>query len=490
VASRPEQRIVCIGHLDFFRHLVGVRLRNCGVAKYEWSPIGWRQHAVSEVAKSVVQQWGAGLPAETDSTFSHTRVIAASKRAFTTPNTPAEEPLSAPSSKAWEAGETGGSWLSQVTAKPKKLQQGDKPEAVAAMLFEEILSRVGAVDKGVVERKDLTSTMRDMGFESSLVQRLVSQVATASRSRKSIAELNVVSAPDFVSTVCQEQFWKVRDLAMRKRSIWRDANDTPSATPLPPRSVPASSRYSGYAGVGALLLTPGVAGGGPLSDGLGVHLPASSAFDRHDGFSSHVPGSPQLKTFPHPKDASLHMHAWEGGEQEAKGDEGATRRPLSALSVVRPASAQLSASYTAGTPAPFWQPDAEPASKRSTFATATPMLSRRLGLQIDLCLEDNGDAGGDGSGAGGGGGSGRGAEDSQQPRQKARYSKVVVLSLARSLSFSLALALALSRVHFRQKARGSKVVVFRAANAACRALLVFRGPYRGDQLVPQRACAL
>ena len=145
------------------------------------------------------------------------------------------------------------------------------------------------------------------------------QVATASRSRKSIAELNVVSAPDFVSTVCQEQFWKVRDLAMRKRSIWRDADDTPSelspmlqllpcrrrrrgggaamnrpalravlfqqqrgsesdpcrvrgsagATPLPPRSVPANSRYSGYAGVGAHVLTPGVADRGPSSDGLG-----------------------------------------------------------------------------------------------------------------------------------------------------------------------------------------------------------------------------
>ena len=40
LARRPERRIVCIGHLDFIHKLLGIRLRNCGVAKYEFSKDG------------------------------------------------------------------------------------------------------------------------------------------------------------------------------------------------------------------------------------------------------------------------------------------------------------------------------------------------------------------------------------------------------------------------------------------------------------------
>ena len=160
-----------------------------------------------------------------------------------------------------DSAEAASSWLKQVTEKPTRPQEGDKPEAVAAMLFNEILSRAGAGDKGAarvrvacttspssllqgqegtlrrarvhasplgelhsdppraaartqnlvgygapqpaidvtllllyvrlssrhavsralcvsgtLDRKDLTSAMRGLGFESSLVQRLVSQV--------------------------------------------------------------------------------------------------------------------------------------------------------------------------------------------------------------------------------------------------------------------------------------------------------------------------
>ena len=89
------------------------------------------------------------------------------------------------------------------------------------MLFLEILRRAGAGDKGAIDRKDLLGTMKDMGFEISLVQRLVSQICNASRACKSVEELNMVALDDFVSTVCLEHFWKVRDLASRKRAIWR-----------------------------------------------------------------------------------------------------------------------------------------------------------------------------------------------------------------------------------------------------------------------------
>ena len=116
------------------------------------------------------------------------------------------------------------SWLAQASAiqrAPAQEQQGDKPEHVAQMLFLEILRRAGAGDKGAIDRKDLLGTMKDMGFEISLVQRLVSQICNASRACKSVEELNMVALDDFVSTVCLEHFWKVRDLASRKRAIWR-----------------------------------------------------------------------------------------------------------------------------------------------------------------------------------------------------------------------------------------------------------------------------
>ena len=120
LASRPEQRIVCIGHLDLFRHLVGVRLRNCGVAKYELSAQGWRQHAVSEVTKSVVQHWVNGVSLEPETKFSHKRVIAESKRAFTSPDATLELRSAVPGRQDGSRGEaTGtGSWLKQVTEKP------------------------------------------------------------------------------------------------------------------------------------------------------------------------------------------------------------------------------------------------------------------------------------------------------------------------------------------------------------------------------------
>jgi len=84
LAARPEQRIVCVGHLDFFRQLLNVRLRNCGVAKYELSSEGWKQRAVAEVQKSVVQQWIHEMRASSDedAKYSASKLIAETKNVF------------------------------------------------------------------------------------------------------------------------------------------------------------------------------------------------------------------------------------------------------------------------------------------------------------------------------------------------------------------------------------------------------------------------
>eukprot|EP00961_Rhodomonas_salina_P099182 1334001-Rhodomonas_salina.1 len=47
LAARPESGIICIGHLDFFRELTGVTLKNCGAAHFIFSNGGWQcQHFV------------------------------------------------------------------------------------------------------------------------------------------------------------------------------------------------------------------------------------------------------------------------------------------------------------------------------------------------------------------------------------------------------------------------------------------------------------
>ncbi len=126
---------------------------------------------------------------------------------------------------------------------------------MAELLFAEVLRRAGlSATAGGIPRKDLLQTLKDMDFDTGLVQRLVTHLSSAryaggllaflvrkvqtltaklvrarlvthlssgSRSRQSIGELNHVLRDDFIATVCQDQFWKVRETALKKRAAWR-----------------------------------------------------------------------------------------------------------------------------------------------------------------------------------------------------------------------------------------------------------------------------
>jgi len=403
IASRPERTILCIGHLDFFHQLVGVRLRNCGVAKYEFSAKGWRQHAVSDTQKSVVSHWVNSM-----------REKSASANKFDLSNLLSETKNNFSETLTHEA-----SWLTQSKAHSVAQSKRDSIEIkkadhqakdVAELLFAEVLRRAGLSATAVgIPRKDLLQTLKDMDFDTGLVQRLVTHLSSASRSRQWIGELNHVLRDDFIATVCQDHFWKVRETALKKRAAWRSMQDDDAPAPL---SAPPQGRYSAYAGVAAYdafaasVLTPAYAAHkGPSSEGLRHH---EAAFDRLQ-----TPGGP--KSITHPKDKSLRMRVWDvdDGAQGADADAAnsssnpnagkygalAARRPLSALSIARPASAALSLSSADLSlidypPGPL--PDSRELSEHRSlsnkpFATATPMLSKRLGIRASelMLLEDD-----------------------------------------------------------------------------------------------------
>jgi len=392
---------------------------------------GWKQKAVAEVQKSVVQHWIHSMREEEVHKFSCSKILADTKNAFVTPPPSSDLPC-APDGPLNTS--TSSSWLTQVTAKAaQKVElESEKPENVAVMLFAEILRRAGLTEKGAIDRKELASTMKALGFETGVVERLVSQVASASRSRKSIAELNLVSQHDFVPALCLDHFWKLRDIATRKQVAWRAADEANASL-----SAPSQSRYSGYAGVGAFLMTSGAVDRGVSSEGLGSQGYHESTFDSLK--------TPTLKTINHPKDANLYMRAWgddggAGGKHDGAHDDSLgvlARRPLSALSVGRPASAlslthfsrgrtashdtDLSSTHnTCATATPMLSPQPHPSTRssfatatpmlsphpsstrssfttvtphpsstRSSFATATPMLSKRLGLNMSVFLDDD-----------------------------------------------------------------------------------------------------
>ena len=407
LASRPEQRIVCIGHLDFFNHLLGVRLRNCGVARYQLSKDGWRQDAVAQVSKSVIQQWLTGfhscvvssrarpcssvtpsrphslslvcpvcvlstteqrnawlwagsthcshvgksnrawwagmLNSSNTGKWSHSRLLAEAKSAFTTPQDTLSRSLT---TSAADAGAFGSaqraSWLKQVTdqRKPhKKLaDEAAAQEQVARTLFADMLSR--AADSGMptgdgvapsrsLERKDLRAILMAMGLEPALLQRLMTHVAAAGRAHKTVALLPLVTEDEFVAAVCLPHFWKLRDWARRNHKTWRAEEEV--------RHSPATrppSRHRPYAGVGAYLFDaaadspfgdPAASVWGEARDALRPNGHAGEARLVVQGRGSAATGQP-----PRPpssrKSSGLPSHA----------DPSGRVRPVSAMSTMTP----------------------------------------------------------------------------------------------------------------------------------------------------------
>jgi hypothetical protein len=306
----------------------------------------------------------------------------------------------------------GASWLKQVTAKQKHHKDdAESPENVAKVLFNDVLAHAGyAGETTVIDRKLLTSTMIELGYEIGAVQQLVSQITSASRARKAIAELNLVDASDFITTVCLEQFWKIRLLALRKHMSLREV--VPEAPePQPPRPP---SRYSAHAGIGALLMTPGP------DDGSLPEGPRELALDRlrtptHKlrTLPTPTPAPKDRNDLEHLRESSAVVGGSKGAHPDAAGQPSVIHsapgraptsfsasasvsyrhgRPTSALSLAHSSAGDVFSGDTAPLPQPSslsLHAGDDPASTRRSYATATPLLSKRLGLHLSVCLDDD-----------------------------------------------------------------------------------------------------
>ena len=306
--------------------------------------------------------------------WSHSRLLAEAKSAFTNPQDTLSRSLTTSAADARGFGSAmGASWLQQVTdqRKPhKKLaEEAAAQEQVARTLFADMLSRAadcsmptgdGVAASSCLERKDLGAVLMAMGMEPPLLQRLMTHLAAAGRAYKTVALLPLVTEDEFVAAVCLPPFWKIRDWARRNHKRWRAEEEV--------RHSPATrppSRHRPYAGVGAYLFDASAES--PFGD------PAASVWggardalrpNGHDGEARlvvQVRGSAASGQPPRPtswrKSSGLPSHADPSGrvrpasamstmtpsvkrnpERAELAGSPSTTRPLSAMSLTRPLS--------------------------------------------------------------------------------------------------------------------------------------------------------
>mmetsp|Transcript_19053 Transcript_19053/g.62724 ORF Transcript_19053/g.62724 Transcript_19053/m.62724 type:complete len:608 (-) Transcript_19053:889-2712(-) len=203
VVSRQEVKIICIGHLECFRDMLGIKLGPCGAANFTLSSAGWEQVSLSQSKEEIRSR----LSLEQRGRHSFDP-----RSPFFSPFSRPHSYLSSKSSSTTERSDKEGSLKTNGVNGEGSASEREDYEATAKrvrQVFNKLAGRCRPTAGSGWFRNDFIEGLHSLGLEGISVARLVNEIANDCRSRKSLTELNSITCDDLTSVFIKPHFHKL-----------------------------------------------------------------------------------------------------------------------------------------------------------------------------------------------------------------------------------------------------------------------------------------